>query len=730
MADLLAKPDTSLIAHLKEVTRLGDEIAQRLSLSERLRAKVLLACALHDIGKATNDFQEHIRGKRNIAYPHALASFPFVFVAEIRLASSYSWAPTNLEATASVLTHHSPLRPTLYMGCERPPDYHPDLPQVLREVWELLGAYQLRGLPSFDEFWERVQPFLQKSLAALLDTPLPFNGEHRSLRGIFQRLPTAEFAQVKAVLHLADWLASAKQPKISILFLSGGKDTVEKHLQKLPMPLREFQRKARDASSKTDILWLRAPTGTGKTEALLSWAGDTERILYLLPTQATADAMWRRLQRIYGKNAVALTHGRASYILHRESEEDPLDMRLFGSVFAKPITVATLDQYLLAHLNGRHWEERRTLAKRATVIMDEIHAYEPYTLGLLQEALRREPPARMAMASATLPNGLLSLFPVGELIEAEESLWQRRRYRLELCDGTLLDNGIRVALQFAKQGKTVLVVANTVHDAQSLYRQLREEFCWTNSNLLHARFIFRDRLSKASRVGNPENGMIFVATQVVEVSLDISYDVLVTEAAPLDALVQRMGRVNRYGQKPPAPVVIFRNWSEGSRRIYGREILEWSVEILNGLPALPTDGDLAHATQCLYERVMETEEWEKELHEGQKTLDDLQQTLGCYTIDLAEEEMRALFTARRGTLSVEVLPAQFVEEAYELKEEDEGWRLPELLVPVPIYWLKQSEFFSYASDLGCIQTLLPYDADYGLQALTDQSQVPGGVFLD
>jgi len=76
--------------------------------------------------------------------------------------------------------------------------------------------------------------------------------------------------------------------------------------------------------------------------------------------------------------------------------------------------------------------------------MDEVHAPEPYTLGRLQEARRRECPARMAMASATLPNGLLSLFPVGELIEAEESLWRRQRYRLELCEGMLLDSGIGV----------------------------------------------------------------------------------------------------------------------------------------------------------------------------------------------------------------------------------------------------------------------------------------------
>jgi len=729
MVELLAKPNVSLIAHLAEVTRLGEELAQKLGLSERLRAKVILACAFHDIGKATEDFQKHIRGKQKVAYPHALASFPLVFMVERYLASSYGWAPTDLEATSAVLTHHSPLGARLYLGFKTP-EYHPGLPQALREVWELLASYQLQRLPPFDEVWKKLQVFLQKSPVALLDTPLLFNSERRSLRGTLQRLPTREFAKVKAVLHLADWLASAKQSPTFVLFLSGGKEAVEKHLQKLPGPIHDFQRKARDASTRTEILWLRAPTGTGKTEALLSWAGDAERILYLLPTQATVDAMWRRLRGIYGKDNVALAHGRASYMLHKESEETPLDMRLFGSVFAKPVTVATLDQYLLAHLHGRHWEERRTLAQRATIILDEIHAYEPYTLGLLQEALRRERPARLAIASATLPNGLFKLLPAGKLIEAEESLWRRQRYRLELCDGTLLDNGIKVAIQFAQQGKTVLIVANTVRDAQSLYRQLREDFCWAKSDLLHARFIFRDRLSKASRVDKPEKGMIFIATQVVEVSLDISYDVLITETAPLDALVQRMGRVNRKGQLPPTPVVIFRNWSEGSQRIYGREILEWSVEILNDLPVLPTDGDLASATQYLYERVMGTEEWQKELQEGQKTLDHIQQTLGCYTIDLADEEMRALFTARRGTISVEVLPAQFVKEASDLKEKGEGWRLPELLVSVPIYWLKQSEFFSYASDLGCIQTLLPYDADYGLQAPTDQSQVPGGVFLD
>ncbi len=719
MAELLAKPDKGLVEHLSEVTALGAEIADRLGLPELLRVKALLACALHDIGKATTDFQAYIRGQRKKAYPHALASLPFILLAESLLAQQYGWERHRLEATAAVLTHHSPLGPELYKSYEAVA-YHPDLEQTLCEVWELLQANGVQGLPPVDTFWETIQPLLQNSPAALLEASLSVDSTNRTLRGILQGLPTQGFAQVKAVLHLADWLASAKMPEPSALFLSDGRGdaqttstAVEVHMCNLNKPLRDFQHQAQQARH-TDILWLRAPTGTGKTEALLLWAGDTERLLYLLPTQATTNAMWQRLRRIYGDGGVALTHGRASYMLRRESDEDPLDMRLFGSVFAKPVTVATLDQYLLAHLHGRHWEERRTLARRATVVLDEIHAYEPYTLGLLLEALKREPPARLALASATLPEPLLVLFPRGTLIEAEPKLWQRRRHKVEFRERSLLEEGAEEALRFAREGKRVLVIANTVHDAQELYQKLAETG-WQKLTLLHARFILRDRMQKEEKVSKAEPGTIFIATQVVEVSLDISYDVLITEIAPVDALVQRMGRVNRQGERAPAPVLIYRQWSEGAQRVYGKELLEWSLEILTALPATPTDANLAKATHQLYERVVPTEAWQRELAEGRATLDELQRILGCYTIDLSDEELRSRFTARRGMVSVEVLPERFLREAYELKERGELWQLPELLVPVPIWWFKEfAERFSPISDLGVVQTTLAYDAELGL----------------
>lgn len=707
MDELLAKPDTLLIDHLREVLRLGGEISYCLGLGKRLRTKVLLSCALHDIGKATVDFQQHIRGKRSRAYPHALASLPFSLVAEIYLNRGYGWDVHDLSAGAAVLTHHSPLAPRLYMGYGKP-NFHPDLAKIIEAAWELLQQFKVNKLPQPNHFLDSLQPLLDNSPAAMLDDAMLF--PDKTLRGIFRSLPIYEFAQVKAVLHLADWLASAKERNHRVLFLEHGQRSVESFVRQLP--LRDFQQRTKTA--KDEVIQLRAPTGTGKTEALILWAGDTERLIYLLPTQATVNAMWKRLRCIYGDDHVALAHGRANYMLRNESDEDPLEMRLFGSVFAKPVTVATLDQYLFAHLNGRHWEERRCLAKRATVILDEIHAYEPYTLGLLLKALEQEKPVRLALASATLPPPLLRLFPKGTLIEAEHALWQRSRHQLHLEDD-LLQNVLERALSFAKSGKKVLVVANTIREAQILYRTLKNELNWDKCYLLHARFAFRDRQEKEEKVKDPKPGTIFIATQIVEVSLDISYDVLLTEIAPIDALVQRMGRVNRRGNQPQAPVIVCCKYSESSKRIYGKEILDYSLEILKELPESPTDQDLANATDKLYSYVMTLESWNEEFNEGVQTLEEVQNILGCYTIDLSDENMRDRFITRRGQVSVDVIPTAFLQDVYHLYEVGEAWRIVEYLTPVPIWWVYQfSDRFPSCKDIRYPVTDLPYDNEVGL----------------
>ncbi len=725
---LLGKPDVSLLEHTGEVVEQGKQLVKLLNLSPDLERRVLLACAFHDIGKATHSFQEHMKGRRGRAYPHALASFPFILLAEL-----FSLEPPVL-TTAAVISHHSPLTVRVYKGYEegKGPDYVEEeiLLKLLQRIAGLLKEKSLfYGLLFEKDLWE----FLKKmgnNPAALLEEKFDFAGEEKSIRGIFRELSPQEFSDVKTALQLADWVASSKKFQSSDLFLSDSRNLVTNSIKKKGLTLKDFQKKAKEMKERG--LWLRAPTGTGKTEALLLWAGDTQRLIYLLPTQATANAMWKRLKNIYGDRNVGLVHGRAGYILRKELEEAALDEKLWSSVFAKPVVVGTLDQYLFAHLHGRHWEIRRSLARRATVILDEIHSYDPYTLGLFTEALAREMPQRIAFASATLPDFLRDLLAEGPLIEAEEALWQRHRHRIEIRKGSL-EEALDEIVSFAEKGKSVLVILNTVRKAQEIYEALKNRGDY-KLYLLHSRFIFRDRWEKENKLENSEKGSILVSTQIIEVSLDISYDVLFTQIAPIDALVQRLGRVNRRGvtsqgePAPPAPVFIFLERGKGSERIYGAEILSESERILRDLPEIPTDEEWVKATNSLYNVLISTSSYQEDLQKGRKTLKEIQDILGCYTIDLSDEEMQKKFMTRKGQISIEVLPQNFKDEVFALKENGQLWRIVEFLVPVPIYWLHvYKKWFSPSEDLGVFLTDMPYNSEIGLVPPKEEEEIPLGA---
>jgi len=705
---LWAKPDETLSEHTQRVVEAGQQLCDRLHLPNCLRRRVEIACILHDVGKATQSFQKRMEAARKgtklpPAYPHALASFPFVLALE---SQRFGQQSPKL-ATAAVLTHHSPLHPRLYEGIMGSPDF---IEQALRK-WL---AQWLTGAP------ETLMRLLGENPAGWLYQEANYPDGSRTLMQQFQRLPAQEFTLVKAILCLADWLASAHQ-KADRIFLTRGKQKLLEYIQvkkQLGLEfLHDFQREAH--SCQVSRLYLQAPTGAGKTEAMLLFAGDSERILYLLPTQATANAMHTRLAAIYGRDAVGIAHGRALLELSRDGEEPPLDVRLFNTVFAKPVTVATLDQYLLAHLHGRHWEIRRTLSRYATVLMDEIHAYEPYTLGLLHAALEADPPQRLAIASATLPTPLMKYLGNAPLVKAEDSLWQQRRHRL-LREQRAPEKAVKEALDHAANGEAVLFVVNTVPMAQSLYQVAVEQARLLKHppevHLLHARFVYLDRRRKEQQLRRLKRRALVIATQVVEVSLDISYHRLYTELAPLDALVQRMGRVNRYGTLPqPASVHILLEYDPRSERVYGKDLLHETQKLLQQLPEQPTNMELTDATDTLYQTVWQSQAFQEELKLGETTLKEVQSVLGCFTVDLTDEEMQRRFSTRRGVVSVDVLPLPFLQEAYELRQRRTTWRLPELLVSVPYWWTAQfRDYFMPCADLGVPTTSLPYDAFVGL----------------
>ncbi|MEO0181730.1 MAG: CRISPR-associated helicase Cas3' [candidate division WOR-3 bacterium] len=667
--ELLAKPDVGLLEHSCQTLETGCVIARLLNLDGVVFQKALFACLLHDVGKATKSFQKYIRKGTGKRVPHALASFPFVYLLEKEVFKDLP------EASIAVLTHHTPIHSDLYKDYrEWKPDFHEAFLKLLLSLTEQMN------LRLDKDFLRQVLEVSSKLPAYYYWTKA--NEEHRSIK-------RSDFAQIKTILNLADWAASGrKDPKE--YFLVEGRKRIKEHIEQRRIRLRGFQEKCWEAETP---LFIRAPTGSGKTEALVGWAAKATRIIYLLPTQATSNAMFERLKHIFC-GQTGLSHGKASFYLRSKTEleeEEEWVETLLSSSFAKPVNVATLDQLLLAHLNGRHWEIKETLARNGAIVFDEIHAYEPYTLGILLNALGNLKGSRQAFASATFPSPLLktireSIGQEGQLVEAEEEFWNKRRHKI-LVSERALEEVLPEIVDMVTRGKKVLVVLNSVDDAQNFFMQARKRL-GERAFLLHSRFINRDKAKLEEVAKNPPRGSLLVSTQVVEVSLDISYEALFTQVAPLDALVQRIGRVNRYGELGCAPVEIMPE-SDKSKKVYQEKIfgiLALTREILTSMPDEPSDREMREGVEEIYNHLFNSEKFRSELKDGQRDAEQLREKLGIYTLFLDEKTEQRL--TRKGNLTVEVIPKRFVTEAYKLVEQKQSWKLPEIMVPVPWWWLK------------------------------------------
>ena len=343
--------------------------------------------------------------------------------------------------------------------------------------------------------------------------------------------------------------------------------------------LRPFQIR----SAKNGNLILRAPTGSGKTESALNWAAFNQpsngRLFYTLPYTAALNAMHSRLQREFPAraNSIGLLHGKAAHHLfdamQREYPSNPAKATSEAKARARlahemyyPVRVCTPHQLLRFTLRGKGWEQMLSEIPGACVIFDEVHSYDPALAGLTLGTARlfHEMGAKLMFISATLPKFLEQLIarlvpcetitPTPKL-EGDEEVLGTHRHFVRVADATLHDL-LPSIIRDAEAGCTALVVCNHVRSAQLMAAELRLALGSEAICLFHGRFNARDRTRIETSLSGPKLPRVLVATQVVEVSLDISYQKGYFEAAPIDALAQRMGRVNRRGTDPPADITI------------------------------------------------------------------------------------------------------------------------------------------------------------------------------
>ncbi|MFD1874313.1 CRISPR-associated helicase Cas3' [Hymenobacter bucti] len=370
-----------------------------------------------------------------------------------------------------------------------------------------------------------------------------------------------------------------------------------------------------DAARTSGNVLLTAPTGAGKTETALLWLKQqtqdlgATRLFYVLPNRASINAMHRRMEANFGKELPAVLHGKLSDFLYRTATNlaDSRVRRLSATrklreqfrTLARPVKTMTPFQ-AIKHLYGLQGFEKGWFEwVGSCFVFDEIHAYEPKVFAeiiLLIEVLTQQLGARVLVMTATLPDHLrarlMKALGLHTAIAAAPSLYPTfNRHRVHVLNGRLADNLPLIAhrlttLKADSKPCRVLVVTNTVAQAQEVFRELRSlvpDYAPGKSAalLLHGRFNARDRSAKETELETAENIQLLVGTQAIEVSLDIDFDVIYSEPAPLDALIQRLGRVNRQRQKGLSDCFIFEEANADDRFIYkDREVVGRTLEKL------------------------------------------------------------------------------------------------------------------------------------------------------
>lgn len=353
---------------------------------------------------------------------------------------------------------------------------------------------------------------------------------------------------------------------------------------------RDFQREAFELQENNVLLV--APTGSGKTEFALNW-GEGRKLLYTLPLRVSVNAMYERLKKIYGEDKVGLLYGDCAFYGLEEFDDDLQEdfWRVSAARhFAFPIVVCTADQLFTSFFRYPGYEKLYSLFAYSHLVVDEPQAYTSEMLAVIVEGLRtvHEVGGHFCLMSATVyPLILEHLQEVPVVSRRVSPTASRRNWITYLKDASLEELCAEIGRCW-REGKLVLVLANTVRKAQEVYlKLLNEGLPQDRVNLFHARFIRRDREAKEARIFEDERErrpVIWVATQIVEASLDIDFDVLFTELAPVDALVQRMGRVYRkrpfQGKNPNVVIAGSGGSPSGKGTIYDARIVEFTHEVL------------------------------------------------------------------------------------------------------------------------------------------------------
>jgi len=622
--DVAAVADALLKSNPRKLAVMADLLGTDAANAHRF---IVCLVALHDVGKFTTHFQAKCEEAWNEGVRHFLGDWhplhgnrhdldgyimrEVLAVWDLLQPATQDWSEVHFNRLwAAVTGHHG--RPANDDSC--PTSIVPGVNAACRNA---AGDF-CRAVRNLFDPLEAIPRPSERNLAVLswllcgLTVVADWVGSNRESGWFPYRAPTLDLpgywkeAQSKALMAVAEaGLSPSPVPpetSVSRLFphLAGRLSPLQHQVLEMKLPDGPMLAVIEDV------------TGSGKTEAALILAARllAERraggLYFALPTMATANAMYDRLQHAYrrifaegARPSLVLSHGRrmlneafsASVLAPDPTPEGYEDGGSAACAawiaddrrraFLGEIGVGTIDQALLGALPSRHQALRLWGLSERVLIVDEAHAYDTYMNRELEVLLTFQAAlgGSAIVLSATLPDTqrhkLMKAFtrglgcacddaadshypllttvsksgcttePVGTRGDRIRNLPVRRI-------GTL-DEALDEITGVANRGGAVAWIRNAVDDAIEAAESLRSR--GLRPVLLHARFAMGDRLDIEDRVrttlgredrDGARKGYVLVGTQILEQSLDYDVDAMITDLAPIDLMIQRAGRLWRH----------------------------------------------------------------------------------------------------------------------------------------------------------------------------------------